>query len=218
MILTDSGGNQEEAPSLGVPVLVLRDTTERPEGIEAGTLKLAGTDKHSIFTLAHELLTNPIEYEKMARASNPYGDGHAAKPIVRSILTHFQQKATGSREQVPPSHFEYGTKLLVCQNNAIIKAKLCTGDVIMPEIRPIKDLRNTTEISDLCHQIKEPIFITKNGYGDLVVMSMETYERSLGKLELFQKLAEAEAQIKNGENLLDGEEVFKDLKKKHGRK
>jgi PHD/YefM family antitoxin component YafN of YafNO toxin-antitoxin module len=88
----------------------------------------------------------------------------------------------------------------------------------MPEIRPIKDLRNTTEISELCHQIKEPVFITKNGYGDLVVMSLETYEKSIGKLELYQKLAEAEVQLKNGEELLDGEEVFKDLKKKHGRK
>ncbi|MDT8858936.1 type II toxin-antitoxin system Phd/YefM family antitoxin [Alkalihalobacillus sp. MEB130] len=88
----------------------------------------------------------------------------------------------------------------------------------MPEIRPIKVLRNTTEISELCHKVKEPIFITKNGYGDLVVMSMGTYEKSLGKLELYQKLAEAETQITNGEELLDGEEVFKDLKKKHGRK
>ncbi|WP_145378213.1 type II toxin-antitoxin system Phd/YefM family antitoxin, partial [Staphylococcus epidermidis] len=65
----------------------------------------------------------------------------------------------------------------------------------MPEIRLIKELRNTTEISELCHQIKEPVFITKNGYGDLVIMSMETYEDSLGKLELYQKLAEGEAQI-----------------------
>ncbi len=88
----------------------------------------------------------------------------------------------------------------------------------MPQIRPIKDLRNTTEISELCHQNKEPIFITKNGYGDLVVMSMETYEKSLAKLELYQKLAEAEAQIKDGEDLLDGEEVFKRLRQKHGRK
>ncbi|GAB3055362.1 type II toxin-antitoxin system Phd/YefM family antitoxin [Virgibacillus ainsalahensis] len=88
----------------------------------------------------------------------------------------------------------------------------------MPEIRPIKDLRNTTEISELCHQSDEPLFITKNGYGDLVVMSMEAYEKSLAKLEVYQKLAEAETQIKNGEELLDGEEVFKDLKKKHGRK
>jgi prevent-host-death family protein len=69
----------------------------------------------------------------------------------------------------------------------------------MPKICPIKDLRKTTEISELCHQNKEPIFITKNGYGDLVVMSIETYEKSLGKLELYQKLAEAEEQIKNGE-------------------
>ncbi len=88
--------------------------------------------------------------------------------------------------------------------------------LFLPEIRPIKELRNTTEISELCHQIKEPVFITKNGYGDLVIMSMETYEDSLGKLELYQKLAEGEAQIENGENLLNGEAVFKNLKKKHG--
>ena len=87
----------------------------------------------------------------------------------------------------------------------------------MPEIRPIKDLRNTMEISELCHQLKEPLFITKNGYGDMVVMSMETYEKSLAKLELYQKLAQAEAQMNNGEELLDGEKVFKDLKKKYGR-
>jgi len=86
----------------------------------------------------------------------------------------------------------------------------------MPQIRPIKDLRNTTEISDLCHQKNEPIFITKNGYGDLVVMSIETYEKSIAKLELYQKLAEAEAEIKNGVDLLDGEEVFRKLKEKHG--
>lgn len=90
-------------------------------------------------------------------------------------------------------------------------------DGIMPEIRPIKDLRNTTEISDLCHQIKEPLFITKNGYGDMVVMSMETYEKSLAKLELYQKLAEAEAEIDNGDELLDGEKVFEDLKNKYDR-
>lgn len=87
----------------------------------------------------------------------------------------------------------------------------------MPEIRPIKDLRNTTEISELCHQTKEPLFITKNGYGDMVVMSMETYENSLAKLELYEKLAQAETQIKNGDELLDGEGVFKDLKKKYDR-
>ncbi|RCW76938.1 type II toxin-antitoxin system Phd/YefM family antitoxin [Saliterribacillus persicus] len=86
----------------------------------------------------------------------------------------------------------------------------------MPKIRPIKDLRNTTEISELCHQIKEPLFITKNGYGDMVIMSMETYENSLAKLELYQNLAQAEAQLNNKDELLDGEEVFKDLKKKYG--
>jgi prevent-host-death family protein len=86
----------------------------------------------------------------------------------------------------------------------------------MPHIRPIKDLRNTTEISDLCHEVKEPVFITKNGYGDLVVMSIDTYEKSLAKLELYQKLNEAEMQVKNGEKLNSGEEVFNELRKKCG--
>lgn len=89
LILTDSGGVQEEAPSLGVPVLVLRDTTERPEGIEAGTLKLAGTDEDNIYQLANELLTDETEYEKMAHASNPYGDGKASERIADAILYHF---------------------------------------------------------------------------------------------------------------------------------
>ncbi|OAS88206.1 MULTISPECIES: non-hydrolyzing UDP-N-acetylglucosamine 2-epimerase [Metabacillus] len=89
IILTDSGGVQEEAPSLGVPVLVLRDTTERPEGIEAGTLKLAGTDEETIYNLAYELLNNSTEYEKMSKASNPYGDGKASYRIVQAIRHHY---------------------------------------------------------------------------------------------------------------------------------
>ncbi len=86
MILTDSGGVQEEAPSLGKPVLVLRDTTERPEGIAAGTLKLAGTDEETIYSLAKELLTDDQAYAAMAHASNPYGDGHASKRIVEALI------------------------------------------------------------------------------------------------------------------------------------
>ncbi|HZG17126.1 MAG TPA: UDP-N-acetylglucosamine 2-epimerase (non-hydrolyzing) [Candidatus Bathyarchaeia archaeon] len=93
LILTDSGGVQEEAPSLGVPVLVLRDTTERPEGIEAGTLKLAGTDEDTVFQLSHELLTDASAYEAMAKAANPYGDGKASERIVAAILHHFGKKA-----------------------------------------------------------------------------------------------------------------------------
>lgn len=92
LILTDSGGVQEEAPSLGVPVLVLRDTTERPEGIEAGTLKLAGTEEETIFSLADELLSNEEAHAKMAQASNPYGDGKASERIVAAILEHFNKK------------------------------------------------------------------------------------------------------------------------------
>lgn len=83
------------------------------------------------------------------------------------------------------------------------------------EIRPIKDLRNTTEISALCHETGEPIFITKNGYGDLVVMSIETYKRKMAKAELYEKLAEAENQIKNGEMLHDAEDVFRILRSKY---
>ncbi|AMR05229.1 TPA: non-hydrolyzing UDP-N-acetylglucosamine 2-epimerase [Bacillus cereus] len=91
LMLTDSGGVQEEAPSLGVPVLVLRDTTERPEGIEAGTLKLAGTDEETIFSLADELLSDKEAHDKMAKASNPYGDGRASERIVEAILQHFNK-------------------------------------------------------------------------------------------------------------------------------
>ncbi|GAB1805395.1 non-hydrolyzing UDP-N-acetylglucosamine 2-epimerase [Priestia megaterium] len=89
IILTDSGGVQEEAPSLGVPVLVLRDTTERPEGIEAGTLKLAGVEEETIYSLAKELLTNEEEYARMSKASNPYGDGLASKRIADAISEYF---------------------------------------------------------------------------------------------------------------------------------
>ncbi|MBO1005967.1 UDP-N-acetylglucosamine 2-epimerase (non-hydrolyzing) [Pseudogracilibacillus auburnensis] len=90
LILTDSGGIQEEAPSLGVPVLVLRDTTERPEGIEAGTLKLAGTDEDTIFNLANELLSDKGKYEIMAKAQNPYGDGNASRKIADEIIKFFR--------------------------------------------------------------------------------------------------------------------------------
>ena len=81
LILTDSGGIQEEAPSLGKPVLVMRDTTERPEGVEAGTLRLVGTEEETIYREFSRLLDDPTEYEAMSHASNPYGDGNASKRI-----------------------------------------------------------------------------------------------------------------------------------------
>lgn len=87
----------------------------------------------------------------------------------------------------------------------------------MPHIRPITDLRNTNEISELCNKHNEPIFITKNGYGDLVIMSIDTYERQMGLVEVYKKLAEAEKQIAEGTPLLDGEEVFKKLRTKYGK-
>ena len=86
IILTDSGGIQEEAPSLGKPVLVLRDTTERPEGIEAGTLKLVGTDENVIYNELTRLLNDKEEYDRMSKASNPYGDGHASERITDAIV------------------------------------------------------------------------------------------------------------------------------------
>ena len=82
IIMTDSGGIQEEAPSLGKPVLVMRDTTERPEGIKAGTLKLVGTNEENVYKNLKLLLDSEEEYEKMSKASNPYGDGHACKRIA----------------------------------------------------------------------------------------------------------------------------------------
>ena len=85
LILTDSGGIQEEAPSLGKPVLVMRDTTERPEAIEAGTVKLVGSNKKMIVQSAQELIDNQSEYKKMSHAHNPFGDGSAAKKIVESL-------------------------------------------------------------------------------------------------------------------------------------
>ena len=91
LILTDSGGIQEEAPSLGKPVLVLRDTTERPEGIDAGTLKLVGTSEEVLYENAKLLLDNKDEYEKMSKASNPYGDGLASKRIVDAIIEQYSK-------------------------------------------------------------------------------------------------------------------------------
>lgn len=88
LILTDSGGIQEEAPSLGKPVLVMRDTTERPEGVEAGTLKLVGNQEEHIYQQCKRLLTDQQEYEKMSRAINPYGDGHASERIAQVILQY----------------------------------------------------------------------------------------------------------------------------------
>ena len=89
LILTDSGGVQEEAPSLGVPVLVLRDTTERPEGVKSGTLKLTGTDEDTIYNEANLLLSDQHAYDKMAKASNPYGDGLASQRICDAIQSYF---------------------------------------------------------------------------------------------------------------------------------
>lgn len=101
LVLTDSGGIQEEAPALGKPVLVLRDTTERPEAIDAGTVKLIGTDKMKIYNEAKLLLSNKKEYERMANACNPYGDGQAARRIVEAILWKH-----GLRSEKPES-FEF---------------------------------------------------------------------------------------------------------------
>lgn len=100
MVMTDSGGLQEEAPALGKPVLVLRKETERPEAVEAGTVKLAGVDYNNIIRLADELLTDPAVYSGMAHAVNPYGDGRACNRIADAILYHF------GRAKRPPEMFQ----------------------------------------------------------------------------------------------------------------
>ena len=91
LVLTDSGGLQEEAPSLGKPVLVLRNETERPEAVDAGTVKIAGVDKDTIVNMASELLSDETAYNKMAKAVNPYGDGFASERIVKAIIEKFEQ-------------------------------------------------------------------------------------------------------------------------------
>lgn len=93
LVMTDSGGLQEEAPALGKPVLVLRKETERPEAVEAGTVKLAGVEEEVIFSMANELLTNPAAYQAMAHAVNPYGDGQACRRIADAIEWHFSLRA-----------------------------------------------------------------------------------------------------------------------------
>lgn len=95
LVLTDSGGLQEEAPALGKPVLVLRTETERPEAVASGTVKIAGVDKDVIVSMTKELLDNPSAYDKMAKAANPYGDGNASQRIVQAILHKFT--GTGER-------------------------------------------------------------------------------------------------------------------------
>ena len=91
IVLTDSGGIQEEAPSLGKPVLVMRDTTERPEGVDAGTLLLVGTNEETIYDKLSELIENKKIYNQMSHASNPYGDGHSSEKIADIISQYFCQ-------------------------------------------------------------------------------------------------------------------------------
>jgi UDP-N-acetylglucosamine 2-epimerase (non-hydrolysing) len=99
LLLSDSGGIQEEAPSLGKPVLVLRETTERPEAVEAGTAKLVGADENAISDTVNLLLDDPTEYERMSRLHNPYGDGRASERIAELIRDHLFQvgEYTGTR-------------------------------------------------------------------------------------------------------------------------
>ena len=92
MVMTDSGGIQEEAPSCGVPVLVMRTETERPEAVEAGTVKVVGVEEENVYSNAKMLLTDKAEYDKMAKAVNPYGDGHACERIINAIAQWKQSK------------------------------------------------------------------------------------------------------------------------------
>ena len=100
IVLTDSGGIQEEAPALGKPVLVLRDTTERPEAVVAGTVRLIGTDEERVYGDTMQLLTDSAAYTRMAEAVNPYGDGEAARRIIEAILYY------AGRRETPPDAFQ----------------------------------------------------------------------------------------------------------------
>lgn len=103
LVMTDSGGLQEEAPAMGKPVLVLRRETERPEAIAAGTVKLAGVEKDTIYSMAHTLLTEESAYKVMAQAVNPYGDGNACNRIVQAIAWHFGLISTAPADFTPVS-------------------------------------------------------------------------------------------------------------------
>ena len=96
LILTDSGGVQEEAPSLGKPVLVMRETTERPEGVEAGVVRLVGTSQEEIVSHAGQLLADEGAYARMSSATNPYGDGHASERILQRISEYFRKTDSGA--------------------------------------------------------------------------------------------------------------------------
>ena len=100
LVMTDSGGLQEEAPALDKPVLVLRKETERPEAVQAGTVRLAGIEEETIFQMASQLLSDRSEYEKMAHAANPYGDGQACRRITDAIAWHFGVRTA------PPDEFQ----------------------------------------------------------------------------------------------------------------
>lgn len=106
LILTDSGGIQEEAPSLGKPVLVLRDTTERPEGVEAGTLKLVGTDEEKVYQEIKNLLTSKTAYQQMSQAKNPYGDGFASRRIADIIIGTLKEKEFKSKKESLKSYLK----------------------------------------------------------------------------------------------------------------
>ncbi|MET0558242.1 MAG: UDP-N-acetylglucosamine 2-epimerase (non-hydrolyzing) [Solirubrobacterales bacterium] len=135
MVITDSGGIQEEAPSLGKPVLVTRETTERTEGLAAGTLRLVGTNPEKIFLEGKRLLQDPIAYEEMASAANPYGDGHAAERIMAAL----EHLLLGGEPPVPfGSGFTRATVMVAAgleplQGPALSQLEAALGDVVVPE-------------------------------------------------------------------------------------
>lgn len=116
LILTDSGGVQEEGPHFGIPILVLREVTERPEAVEYGTVKLVGLDEHTIFTTADNLLNNEDEYLKMANAINPYGDGFSAKRTIQIIKNYFQISNTPIDEFDPLAIKEISNQIVLTEN------------------------------------------------------------------------------------------------------
>lgn len=163
LVLTDSGGLQEEVPSMGKPVLVLRNVTERPEGVEAGTLKLAGTDEETIFRMAKELLDNKAAYDKMAETRNPFGDGQASRRIVESILFAF-----GKRD-IRPKEYRYDVGNGDCKKEAKTMKEERMAILNMLE----KGIISVDEADRLLNTLHNGMGLEKDGIGRAVGSALE---------------------------------------------
>lgn len=172
LVLTDSGGLQEEVPSMGRPVLVLRNVTERPEGLEAGTLKLAGTDEETIFRMAGELLENRAAYDKMAGTRNPFGDGHASRRIAESILFAFGKRDTR------PEEYRYRME----HNDEKKEAKTMKEERMAILNMLEKGIITVDEADRLLNTLHNGMGLEKEGIGKAVGSALEKAGAALGSV------------------------------------